>query len=147
MADYSLLKSGVTAKGLPGKPDDYAPKGQPASTKLRSHADLRFQFLTLWRNIGPPGHLLDFVPVSEFRFHPTRRWKFDVAWPGPKVAVELEGGIFIQGRHTRGNQYRADCEKYRAAVALGWRLLRFTANDLREKPLQMIEEVRRVLET
>jgi hypothetical protein len=38
----------------------------------------------------------------EHRFHPVRRWRFDAAFPARKVAVELDGGIFAAGRHTRG---------------------------------------------
>lgn len=30
--------------------------------------------------------------VREHRFHPTRRWRFDFAWPDEKVALEVEGG-------------------------------------------------------
>jgi hypothetical protein len=28
-------------------------------------------------------------PVTEYRFHPTRRWRMDFAWPAHQVAVEL----------------------------------------------------------
>ena len=66
------------------------------------------------------------APVLEYRFHPTRRWRFDCAWPEQKLAVELEGGIWQQGRHTRGRGFEADCRKYNAAVGLGWRALRLT---------------------
>ena len=42
---------------------------------------------------------LDLVwPEREFRFC-ERRWRFDFAWPSHKVAVEIDGGIFIHGRH------------------------------------------------
>ena len=34
-------------------------------------------------------------PVYEYKFHPTRRWRFDLAWPDKKVAVEVQGGIFV----------------------------------------------------
>ena len=43
------------------------------------------------------------APVPEFRFHPERKWRFDFAWPEHKIAVEQEGGVWIQGRHTRGD--------------------------------------------
>ncbi len=65
-------------------------------------------------------------PVTEHRFHPTRRWRFDYAWPQWGVAVEREGGIWIRGRHTRPMGYQRDLEKYNAATVLGWRVLRFT---------------------
>lgn len=66
------------------------------------------------------------VPEREHLFHPTRKWRFDYAWPGQKVAVEVEGGIYTQGRHTRGKGYADDMEKYNAAALRGWTLLRYT---------------------
>jgi very-short-patch-repair endonuclease len=66
-------------------------------------------------------------PVREYRFHPSRKWRFDFAWPAAMLAVEVEGGSWIAGRHVRGRGFEADCEKYNAAVLLGWRILRFTS--------------------
>lgn len=60
----------------------------------------------------------------EHRFHPTRKWRFDVAWPFRMVALEVDGGAFIAGRHARGDGIRRDCEKFSEAAALGWRVLR-----------------------
>mgnify|MGYP003588544369 CR=1 FL=1 len=44
---------------------------------------------------------LDLVAVKEFRFHPKRMWRFDYAIPDEKIALEVEGGVWSQGRHTR----------------------------------------------
>ena len=63
--------------------------------------------------------------VEEHRFHPTRRWRFDFAFVAQRLAVEVEGGVWTGGRHTRGYGYAADCEKYNEATRLGWRVLRF----------------------
>jgi very-short-patch-repair endonuclease len=64
------------------------------------------------------------VGELEYRFHPVRRWRFDMAFPEPKVAVEIEGGVWTGGRHVRGKGFRKDCEKYNTAAAMGWRVLR-----------------------
>lgn len=63
------------------------------------------------------------VPVVEFRFHPTRRWRFDVAWPERKIAVEIQGGVWSRGRHSRGTGQLADMDKLNTAQSLGWRVL------------------------
>lgn len=65
------------------------------------------------------------VPEREHKFHPDRKWRFDYAWPELKVAVEVEGGIYTRGRHTRGAGYEKDMEKYNAAALRGWTLLRY----------------------
>ena len=66
-------------------------------------------------------------PEREFRFHRVRKWRFDFAWPDYHLAVEVEGGIWSQGRHTRGQGFIQDCFKYNAAALQGWRVLRFPA--------------------
>ena len=65
-------------------------------------------------------------PVIEHKFHPTRKWRFDIALVERKIAVEVEGGTWVSGRHSRGTGYRNDCEKYNEATKMGWRVLRFT---------------------
>jgi hypothetical protein len=63
------------------------------------------------------------VPVGEHRFHPTRKWRFDWAWPQQFLALEVNGGAYIQGRHTRGAGFEKDCEKLSEAAVLGYRVL------------------------
>lgn len=70
------------------------------------------------------------TPVPELRFHPTRRWRFDWAFVGNKVAVEVQGAIFVQGRHTRGAALLKEFEKLNAAAAQGWRVLYATPKQI-----------------
>lgn len=63
-------------------------------------------------------------PVREHRFC-KRMWRFDFAWVEQKIAVEVEGGTWTNGRHSRGTGIAADMEKYNHAAILGWRVLRF----------------------
>lgn len=68
--------------------------------------------------------------VREYRFDPSRRWRFDYAIPAHKIAIEVEGGVWTQGRHTRPAGFIGDMEKYNAAAVLGWRILRTTPSNL-----------------
>ena len=63
-------------------------------------------------------------PEREYRFHPTRRWRFDLAYPDLKIAFECEGGVWSRGRHNRGQGFINDCEKYNEAALLGWTVYR-----------------------
>lgn len=65
-------------------------------------------------------------PTLEHRFHPERKWRFDVAWPEEKIAVEIDGGSWVHGRHTTGSGFEKDLEKVNAATELGWKVYRFT---------------------
>jgi very-short-patch-repair endonuclease len=71
-------------------------------------------------------------PVAEWRFHPTRRWRFDWAWPDRKLALEIDGGLWQPGggRHNRGVGYVKDLEKLNEATILGWRVLRVQPQDM-----------------
>ena len=66
------------------------------------------------------------TPETEVVFTSGRKWAFDYAWRAWEIACEVEGGVFSQGRHTRGLGYTADCEKYNEAAIQGWLVLRVT---------------------
>ena len=68
--------------------------------------------------------------VKEFKFHPTRKWRFDYAIPSHRIALEVEGGVWTQGRHTRPQGFLGDVDKYNAAALLGWRVFRTTPSEL-----------------
>jgi hypothetical protein len=71
---------------------------------------------------------------EEWQFHPTRKWRLDFVLYRDRaltgIAVEIEGGIWSRGRHTRGKGFQADLDKYNAAVMKGWRVLRFSTEDI-----------------
>ncbi|MFB1502012.1 hypothetical protein [Thiocapsa sp. N5-Cardenillas] len=63
------------------------------------------------------------IPEFEFRFHPTRKWRLDISWPVRRVCLEVQGGIFIAGRHTRGAALLKEWEKLNTLASMGWRVL------------------------
>lgn len=69
----------------------------------------------------------------EYRFHPTRMWRLDLAWPERRLAVEVEGFAAggAAGRHQRPAGFIADCEKYAELAIAGWRLIRITPKQIR----------------
>ena len=69
--------------------------------------------------------------VTEHRFHPTRRWRFDYCWPELKIAVEVHGGTYTNGRHTRGLGFTGDREKMNEAAICGWTVLEVTSAQVR----------------
>ena len=69
------------------------------------------------------------APVAEFVFAPPRKWRFDWAFESEMVALEIEGGVWTRGRHTRGKGFLGDMAKYNAAACLGWRIIRTTPTD------------------
>lgn len=68
--------------------------------------------------------------VKEYKFHPTRRWRFDYAIPKYKIALEVEGGVWTGGRHIRAQGFLGDMEKYNMATLMGWRVFRTTPSEL-----------------
>ena len=72
------------------------------------------------------------IPESEHKFLSTRKFRFDFCWPDNMLAVEIEGGVWTGGRHTRGSGFVKDMEKYNLATCAGWRILRYTPQELRQ---------------
>lgn len=89
------------------------------------------RFRTLVRGLGAP-------PWREqYRFHSTRMWRFDFAWPERKIAFEIEGGIWRPGggAHSHPENIERDVEKNNAAVLLGWSVIRITGKMLNVRTL------------
>ncbi len=86
-------------------------------------------------------HSLDLEVWPEFYFTVTRQWRFDYCIPAHKVYIEVEGGVWSGGRHVRGKGFVNDMEKYNAAAAQGWRMIRITPSErLTEKTLELIRQ-------
>lgn len=83
-------------------------------------------------------------PMLEFKFLQNRKFRFDFAWTEYMLAVEIEGGVWIQGRHTRGSGFVKDMEKYNLAACEGWRILRFTPQQLKQEATYMM--IRKTME-
>ena len=69
-------------------------------------------------------------PTAEHQFFPTRKWRFDFAFLKEKLALECDGALFSNGRHSRGSGIIKEHEKFNTAAKLGWRVLRCTPQNL-----------------
>lgn len=99
-------------------------KGIPQGPPPESDGGSKAQIVAFCRASGLP------EPVTEYRFHKTRRWRLDLAWPDKLIAVEIHGGVWTRGRHTRGAGFSKDCEKMSNAAILGWRVLACTTQQV-----------------
>lgn len=78
-------------------------------------------------------------PIAEVRFEPNRNWRFDYLVPGVEkyrwsrgFAIEIEGGVWEQGGggHNRARAFIDDMEKYNHAAARGFKVFRFTPEQI-----------------
>jgi very-short-patch-repair endonuclease len=86
---------------------------------------LETQFAAQIRQAGLP------EPVRELVFHPDRKWRADFCWPEAMVMVEIDGGTWTGGRHTRGKGYAEDICKTNAAQLMGYTALKATGEHIR----------------
>lgn len=70
------------------------------------------------------------MPELEYKFHPERRWRLDYFWRCGQVALEVEGGAFTRGRHTRPMGFLNDMDKYNTATLMGIRIFRCTPSTI-----------------
>ena len=71
--------------------------------------------------------LHDVKYIKEHKVVEGRAFRFDIAIPGKKVAIEFEGIFSEKSRHTTLTGYSKDTTKYNIAQLNGWKVLRYTA--------------------
>ncbi len=83
------------------------------------------------------------VPEREVTFDAERRFRFDYAWGPWMVALEVNGGVWSRGRHSRGAGQISDMAKLNLAQTKGWIVLQCTPQQLGTEP--MIDTIRTAL--
>ena len=96
-------------------------------------------FLYWWARLAPDAP----EPVAEYQFAAPRRWRFDWAFIQQRVAVEVDGGVWLKfgGRHGSDK----DREKLNEAAARGWRVIRLSPQMIEESPDKCIDCVIRAI--
>lgn len=90
-----------------------------------TESDLERLFLSIWLS-NYPNH----KPLTQLKFHPSRAWLFDFAWPMKKVAVEVQG---MGPGHCGLTAMTRDYNKHRAAVLYGWKVVYLTTLHLSQE--------------
>lgn len=78
------------------------------------------QFETVWQRCNGPDL------IKEFKFCEARQWRADYLCKtaNGQWLIELDGGVYSNGRHNRSGGYIEDCIKINTATLLGYRVLR-----------------------
>ena len=84
--------------------------------------------------------------VAEHRFHPIRKWRFDFAVPSSRIAIEIDGGVWAGGRHSGGAGQIKDMEKFNMAAIYGWRVMKYTPQQIHAMYAQVWAAVNHRLE-
>lgn len=78
------------------------------------------------------------APQRNFRFHASRKWEIDFAWPEFKIGMEIQGGIWGKsqtddspGAHGHPIGIRRDMQKHNALLDAGWRVWHFTPEEIK----------------
>lgn len=67
----------------------------------------------------------------EYRFHESRLWRLDFWFGDAKLAVEVQGAVWTNGRHSRGAGLTNDCEKFSHLAMAGIFLVLVTPDQIK----------------
>lgn len=70
-------------------------------------------------------------PDREVKLIPGRRYRWDLVWQAQRVVVEIQGGTWSRGAHSRGVGQARDAEKQALATLAGYRCLSVTSDQIR----------------
>lgn len=143
VADRAIGSGRVSVSEVRELADHLCGRGRPGSTAIRRFLEdpdigasrLERRAIRLLRDAGLP------PPKREFPIPWSPHQRFDLAYPGHRLAIELDGRRW----HDRPGAFQADRERDRAAARHGWVILRFTWLDLHRAPHQFIRTVSELL--
>ena len=126
--------------------DHVARRGKPGVRRLRRVVEARSpgpENGSALERIGARILINAGLPAPHFEF--SIPWeadrRFDVAYPAQLLAVEWDSRRW----HTQADALVRDRERDRRAVLHGWRVLRFTWEDVTDRPFMVVESVRDAL--
>ena len=84
--------------------------------------------------------------VREYQFHPSRKWRLDFAHVETLTGLEIDGGEFSGGSHSRGVGMANDYAKRNSATEMGWAVFQITGAMCKKDPLGWARRVKAVIE-
>lgn len=145
--DEVLAGKQTTVQELRAVFDQVARRGKPGVAKLRTALEAREpgpEDGTALERLGARVLLEGGLPVPQFEF--ATPWdsqqRFDAAYPDQRLGIEWDSRRW----HTMMDAFARDRERDRHAILHGWRVLRFTWEDLTERPQEVVDTVRRALD-
>jgi very-short-patch-repair endonuclease len=110
--------------------------------KLKEKASsLEIKFADLWSDS-------DIKLIAQYSIKPSIRkniknakpYKLDFAHPETKVAIEIQGGTWNNGRHSRGSGMKGEYNKLNTLQYDGWTVFQLSTDMITEEWINIIKE-------
>ena len=114
-----------------------APKPSTVAVPTPQKSPLAAKFELMWEAIGSPAYVTELQVVED------RRFRFDYAWPDERVALELQGGIYLAGKggHVAPKRFQNDCDKLNHAARAGWRTCKLATGMVTPENVQLVKDL------
>jgi very-short-patch-repair endonuclease len=98
-------------------------------------SSLEWQFEQLWVELYP-----DIELWAEQRLIPGRGYRFDFVHFDARVAIEIQGQIWVKGRHNTGTGLISSYQKLNLANSRGWQVFQLSEELITEQWLKLIAD-------
>lgn len=146
VVDSVLAEFPVSVSDLAGTLSHVARRGRPGVRYLRDILDERSDSGDLSMLESRGNELLRRADVGPFETEYPMPWnprrRFDVAFPVQRLAIEWDGRFW----HSTASAFQVDRERDRTALANGWRVARFTWDDVANAPDTVVATVKVLLD-
>ena len=96
--------------------------------------------MALWTDVIDPATLTGYV--REAQIIPNRKFRYDFYFPEHRLCVEVQGGVWSNGAHSRPTGIKRDYEKSNLCTQYGFKLLQFDVKAVKSgEALQVTEQI------
>ena len=125
------LPKGASVKAATGKPSkNYL--GAITRGNMQYSDAICAELVNTVRLIYPelPAKLDSKLEPLELVTFDVKQWRYDVIFPTVKLCIEVQGGVFTHGKHSRGENQVNDMYKSNSAQRVGYACFQFPPRDL-----------------